>query len=384
MVATHTSTTELIGLDGIREVLKHPGPCISVFLPPYRPGEQSGSPAALLNSYVHEAERELAERGVRQGAAGELLPALEHLTKDAEFAAGSRWSRAIFCSPAVFEQFHLVHPVEGALTVGGAFAIRKLGQEFTRPRAFHILALYKDRVALLRCAGLQAELVKLPPDIPETLAQALEFEPPDHDLENRAAIGSSTGAVRAVRFGTGSGRERERAHLADFYKLVDRGLQKFIREAPLILAGVGEDIALFRGASGYASLAKGAITGSPDVSPPAHDGLLEAAYAILRAGEIERQAAALNEALERRDPKRFSTDPDRILHAAFEGRVDRLYLNQDAVRMDVFERGKYHSWGKEDLLNLAAVQTIAHRGESYELPPEAMPDGSIAAGLMRF
>ena len=75
----------------------------------------------------------------------------------------------------------------------------------------------------MRCAGLHAELTKLPPRIPATLAEAMSFEPPDHDLENRSASGSSTGAMHGVRFGTGSGRETKHAHLADYYKLSTAG-----------------------------------------------------------------------------------------------------------------------------------------------------------------
>jgi hypothetical protein len=52
----------------------------------------------------------------------------------------------------------------------------------------------------------------------------LAFKPPDHDLENRSAAGSSVGAMRAVRFGTGSGRETQHTYLRTSIKAVDHGL----------------------------------------------------------------------------------------------------------------------------------------------------------------
>jgi hypothetical protein len=385
MFTASSSSPELLRLEAIREVLRSPGPCITILLPPYHPGERAASPGALLKSNLQEGARQLSERALPKSATVNLLEPLQHLARDPALVSGSHWGRAIFRSPSVFEQFHLTHPVQASLSVGGSFAIRKLARELGRPGTFYILALYKTRVSLLRCAGLHAEPAKLPPGVPDTLLEALSLEPPDHDLENRSAAGSSTGAMHSVRFGTGSGRETEHAHLADFYKLVDRALPEIFPEPniPLILAGVEEDTAMYRAISTYRGLARNSVLGSPDLLREQIE-MLQQAYSILLIDGLERQASALIAAKERTSPSRFSTDPDTILRAAFEGRMGQLYVDEDAERIDVFEREKYRSWGREDLLNLAAVQTIIHHGKSCELPTKMMPHGSIAAGLMRF
>ena len=62
--------------------------------------------------------------------------------------------------------------------------------------------------------------------------------------------------------------------------------------------------------------------------------------------------------------------------------MGQLYVDEGA-RIDVFKGETFRSWGREDLLNLAAVQTIIHHGKSCELPSTMMPDGSIAIALMR-
>jgi hypothetical protein len=314
-----------------------------------------------------------------------LLRPLEQLADDPALGAGSHWSRAIFCSPNVFQQSFLTNRMEASVNVGGSFSIRQFASELSPPRVFYILALSKTRVDLLRCAGLHAEVAKLPLGVPETLEEALALEPPDHDLEGRSAAGVSTGAMHSLRFGTGSGRERQHAHLADYYKLVDRGLQQSFREpdTPLILAGVEEDVAIYRGGSTYRDFTKSSILGSPDVARDQTE-LLQQAYSILHQEGVGRQHAALIAAKERTAPSRFSTDPDTILRAAFEGRVGQLYLDESAKRIEMFERGRYQSWGEEDLLNLAAVQTIIHHGKACELPAELMPDGAAVIGIMRF
>lgn len=385
MTESKTAVAELIRLGNIREMLRVPGPCVTQLLPPYHPGEQAGSPAAVLKGNLQEAARQLAARGSAKSANANLLRPLEELAHDASFAEGSRWSQAIFRAPGTLEHFYLAQPVPGSLTIAGCFDIRSLAAEFARPRLFYVLALSKAGVALLRCAGLHAEAVKLPTGVPETLTEALELEPPDHDLMNRSAIGPSTGTMHGVRFGTGSGREQQHAHLADYYRLVDRGLQELFREPeiPLLLAGVEEDTTLYRSISRNLNLVKGNIAGSLPVTGDLTPAL-QKAYAILREVAVERQAAALADARERVAPARFSIHPEEILHAAFDGRVAHLFLNQDAKRVDVFERGNYRSWGQEELLNLAAVETIIHHGKYCELPAAAMPDGAAAAALMRY
>jgi hypothetical protein len=386
MASANSPEPELLQLESIRDMLASTGPCITALLPPYRPGEPVGSPATLLTSYIQEAARRLAERALPQSVSADLLQPLEVLSEDPVLGVGTQWGRVIFRSPSVLELFHLTQPVQPSLSVGSSFSIRKLAPELALSRAFHILALSKMGVSLLRCAGVHAELTKLPPRIPATLAEAMAFDSPDHDLENRSASGSSTGAMHGVRFGTGSERETQHAHLADYYKLVDRGLQEFIREpdTPLILWGVKEDTDIYRAVSDYSDLAQGSIVGSPDVSFLQPAVMLRKAYSILRTEELERQAAALAAGKERSTPSRFSTDPNSILRAAVEGRVGQLYVDEGAERINVFHGETFRSWGREDLLNLAAVQTIIHHGKSCELPSTMMPDGSIAVALMRF
>jgi len=380
MIATVRSTVELLRTEALGELLRSPGPCVTMLLPPYRPGDGT-SAATLMKSNIQAAMQQLAEMGFPRTASTNLLEPLENLS----LAAGSHWSRAIFCSPTVLQQFFSTQPLTPALSVGGCFAIKTLLVELDRPSVFYVLSISRSGVALLRCAGLKAEPAMLPAGVPVTLAETMALEPPDHTLENRSSVGSSTGTMRSMRFGTGTGREREHAHLADFYKLVDRGIQPLLapHQIPLVLAGVDEDTALYRASSSYAQLLREPISGSFDLEGDQEE-ILRHAYGILRQCTLRRHAAALKAAKERITPARFSQDLDVIAKAAFEGRVSELYLNESTEKIDLIERGAYRSWGKEDLLNLAAVQSMVHHGKAFALPTEMMPGRAIAAAVMRF
>jgi hypothetical protein len=175
--------------------------------------------------------------------------------------------------------------------------------------------------------------------------------------------------MRRIRFGTGSGRETEHTHLADFCKLVDRGIHRLLREAqiPLLLAGVDEDIAAYRAVSTYRSLVREGLHGSPSLSSQGAETVMHA-RSLLRAEEVQREGEALMEAMGRAAPGHFSTDPQTILHAAFDGRVHQLYVDESAESSDVFENQIYRTWGTEDLLNLAVVETMLMRGKRLNCP----------------
>src|SRR5260370_3423513 len=124
-------------------------------------------------------------------------------------------------------------------------------------------------------------------------------------------------------------------------------------------------------------LDKGRIDGSTDVEREQHE-MLQQAYSILRVEDIERQRTDLLTLRDRTAPSRFSTDPDTILNAAFDGRVSHLYVDEGAERIGKVERDDYRSWVEEDLLNVAMAQTLIHRGVACSLPTEMMPEKSTA------
>ena len=379
------STLESLRLEHIQELLRSSGPCITILLPPYRRGAQEKPTATVLKSDIQEVNRQLAELKLPDPDIADLLAPIHELSKNPELAAGSHWGRAIFRAAGVFRQFQLAEPVEAKSTVAGCFQIRSILTEAQLPAEFYLLKLSKKRVGLLRCAGYRMEPVALPKGVPETFEDALALDQPDHDLENRSAAGSGGAAMRRVRFGTGSGRETQQSYLAQFYKAVDRGIHELLngRGAGLVLVGVDEDTALYRGGSTYPMLLDKRIHGSPDsFLDEAH--LLREAYATVRSDLVQREASELAQRKEQVAPDRLSTDLKTILKAALESRVGWLYFDDSVHTIDGFQAPGYRPWGKEDLENLAAAQTILHGGQAFALPTGMMPGGARAAAIFRF
>jgi Bacterial archaeo-eukaryotic release factor family 3 len=387
MTGLNVTTLQTLQPDGIVKLAAAQGPCITILLPPYRPGEQNKPMAALLRTYCQEAERQLAARKIVESEAVDLLKPLMRLTEDPQFAGGSHSGCVIFRSAEIFANLDGIAPVQPGLTVGACFYLRPVLADLHVPAEFYLLRLSQKDVELLRCVGARAEPVQLPKGVPRTLDEALAFRPPDHDLENYSTAGNSAGSMRGVQFGTGLGREKAHGHVADFFKAVDRGVHELLRggRAPLVLAGVDEDAIIYRSVSEYAHLLKESIQGSAN-TPLSEDEVVRRAYTIVRADSTERASAGLMEFKERMAPPRFSTEQDAILRWAVEGRVGWLYINQDAQVFGVFDgirRAGRVNWGEEDLLNAAAVETMRQRGLVFTLPDSKMPDNAAVAAVLR-
>src|SRR5260370_38499000 len=114
MIATNSSL-ELLRLETIRETLRSSGPCITILLPPYHPGEPQAPPATLLNDDIKAIERELGEQTLENSVRAELLQPLRSLA-DPLLNTGAHWGRSVFCSPTKFDQFQLGLPHQAPLS----------------------------------------------------------------------------------------------------------------------------------------------------------------------------------------------------------------------------------------------------------------------------
>jgi hypothetical protein len=389
MLEAKVSDLESLYPQRIQEVIQSRGPCITMLLPPYRPGEPSHPIGAVVKSYLQQAERHLAETNISNAAQRDLLEPLIQIAGDPDLLAGSHWSRIIFRSAETFRQFTITGLVKPSFFVGGCFEIRPVLAELDMPDQFFVLILSKKQVEVLRCGGLHSEPVRLPAGVPATLAESMAFKPPDHDLENRSAAGHSTGSMPGVRFGTGSDRESRSTYLADFYKAIDRGIKEMLGPAagcPLVLAGVDEDTALYRTVNRYVNLLARSVTGS--FSDPLVDSdLISKARSIVREDRAERAVEALRDSRERLTPTRFSTNLSAILRAAANGRVARLYIDRAARMLGAFDgarrSGSWH-WGEEDLLNVAAVETLLQGGSAFSVPTGRIPENAPLAAILRY
>jgi hypothetical protein len=160
--------------------------------------------------------------------------------------------------------------------------------------------------------------------------------------------------------------------------------------APLVLAGVDFLLPLNKNAAAYTHLLDDGIFGNPE-GRRAED-LHAAAWKIVQPCFMKNQKEASARYHRNAGTGLTSTDLRQIVPAARHSRVEALF-----VALAEQQWGRYDSYrnevtlhdrvvkGSEDLLILAAVETLAHGGTVYALDSDQLPEQeSSASALLRF
>jgi hypothetical protein len=159
--------------------------------------------------------------------------------------------------------------------------------------------------------------------------------------------------------------------------------------SPLVLAGVDYLLPMYREVSTYSNLAEGGVIGNPDSSGV--EEIHRKAWSVVEPlfQKTRKEAADRYHALTRTG--RASPELDKIVPAAFHGRVESLWVAVGVQRWGKFDPNSgavdnHEQAGPndEDLLDLTAVRTLLNGGEVFAVDPADVPDNSSAAAIFRY
>lgn len=377
------NTVEQRRNERIRKLVSEPGPCITLAFP----GGGRGEGTAEWKNALTAIRGELRNRGQESPT---LLNPLIAAGPDVIHDINERRGVVILRSLALLE-IHRLSSVAPLARVAEHFDIRTVltlaGQV---DLSFYILALSQKRTRILKCTADRAEEVPFPAGAPASLADAMQTRKPDHNLDNRASGGPSSGAG-AIVFGTSSGHDDRDEYVLHFFRELDRAVNGVLKglSDPLIAAGVEREIALYRRVNTYPNLVEPGIYGAPDG--------LEGGEMHRRALELLAEHAAqpgreLPPDFDKRvGTGRASTHLQEIIATAYQGRVSSLWFQSNARYLGSYDPVRQRVKHTDDpldspadLIEAAAYQTILQGGEVRVLPASAMPNGVPACALFRY
>jgi len=372
-----------LNVAAFKELAARKGPCVTIFIPDHHPGAQAGARTTLVRDMIHQAEGLMQHSKAVRAHAGDLLVALAGFAESEEAAAGGP-GFAIFAAPHHLDIFQAPGIQAASVAVASHFALLPLVERVYTPQDFYILGLSSKHLRLLRYQGGGCEDVPLPSKVPESLEAAGGFKAPDHDLENRSTAGVSTGSMKAVHFGTLSDREAAREYLQHFFGTAAQGLKETLKGAPLLLAGVHEEVAMYRRVARYGHLLESEIPGNVEFLTP--EEIAAAAKNAACEHYLKAGRKVLAEFREMKDRSRtMGGDPHQLLRAAAAGRVHQLCVREmDGVQGRMERELDTANLAKEDLLNAVVVETIRHGGEVFALPPGEMAASNPLAAILRY
>lgn len=374
---------------------------VSIYMPTHRASDQIQQDPIRLKNLLTQAEEALVERGLRRPEAEALLQPARDLFPDQLFWQNQGDGLALFASGEAFHTFRLPFDFEEKVVVTRRFHLKPLLRLLSGGGRFFVLALSQDRVRLLQGTRYAVGKVDLE-RVPQSLAEALRLDDPEQRLQWHTTTGppkgrggaptAGTGADRRAAFhGSGAPAEDQKDRILRYFHQVDAGMQDLLADLriPLVLAGVDYLLPIYRQANTYRYIVEEEIEGNPDDVDARK--LHQAAWQLVRPRfEQERQeAAGLYRQLE--DGKRASSDLEEVLPAAHYGKVETLFVALGQERWGTFDPevnrlvlDEEDAVFREDLLDLAAVQTLLHGGTIYAVEPEQVPGGGPLAALFRY
>ncbi len=382
---------DLLRLDQVRELARYEhGPCVSVFMPSHRMTPDSAQDPIRLRNLLDEAEKQLVAGGLRAPVAREILGPGRELSGPGWFWSYQSDGLAVFLAPGWSRVFRLPEAFGELVVVTGRFHVKPLLTLLAAGHRFYVLALSRNEVRLLEGTphGVrEAELA----DVPRSLRDTLKYDDLEKELGLHIAGRGGPGA-RAVFHGHGIGGEVDKVLLERFLRQVDAGLQEMLKAetAPLVLAGVEYEQAMFRQLTRYRHVLGDGIGGNPEQVSPAE--LHERAWAIVEPVFTRARQKAVQRYLDAAGRGRAaSSDVAEIVRAALRGRVDTLVVATGTQRWgradpESFEVASHDQRqpGDEDLLDRAAVQTLLASGTVFVVPAQEIPGRVPAAAVLRY
>jgi hypothetical protein len=365
------------------------GPCVSIYLPTHAVPTETEQDRIRLKNLLGRAEKSLVDSGLRSPVAKALLKPAEELLLRKFFWRGQQDGLAVFLAADFFHYYPVPLKVPELAVVSERFHVKPL-LELLGESEFYILALSQNEVRLLQASRFSVSEVDLE-GVPRSLAEALKYDQPESHLQFHTGTQKTGGERPAMFHGQGVGSDDAGSNLLRFCQQLDRGLHNILRQerAPLVVASVDYILPVFAEASSYAHLLPKGITGNPEGLSP--EELHRQAWPLVEPYFNQTLKEAEARYRELAGTGKTSHDLKEILAAACGGRVEVLFMAVSQqewgvydARENTLQRFPEAQPNAEDLLDVAARQTLFNGGTVFSVEPQAIPDGPPLAAVLRY
>ncbi|KAB3530546.1 baeRF7 domain-containing protein [Alkaliphilus serpentinus] len=356
---------------------------ISLYVPTEVKGEEKLGRIKLKN-LLAEARDILKAKNLRGKTIDDLLSPAEKLLEDRMFWSYQSQGLAIFLREDFFQYYQVPIQLSQQVTVGNFFNVKPLFPLYNGDQKFYVLALSQNSIRLLQCTSQLYQELPLE-DVPKSLEEAMRYDVYQKHIEM-----FGQGGEGVAYHGQGYGMENTKDQVLRFFYDIDSGVRKILQreEAPLILAGVEYLFPIYREANSYHNLMDEGIVGNPDEKTSKE--LHKRALTIIEPYYRSQRKEALEEFSNLLGTGKTSGSLEEVLNASLAKRIDKLFVAKDKIlygRLDGYGKVQLHEkiqTDSEDLLNIAALQTLANGGRVYALEEDRLPTEEPIAAIYRY
>ncbi len=359
-------------------------PCISIYMPSYTTGLEIQQNPIKLRNLLNKCQNKLEKTWAHEKVVEFLKPGFD-LQSDNLFWSHQSEGFALFISRNFTQYFNLSVTPQEKLYIGNYFYILPLLPVLLRNKIYYILLLKQKDIKLFKADYSSIHEIELQ-NVPHTIDEILQYDVKEEYLSARM-VSSGRISESSLYYGQGDlpDNTNRKKHTEMFLKEVAKGIDKQLsgQKIPMVLAGVEYDQAIYRKCSSYKHiLDKGFSNNFGKLNVKEIHEMAQKIVEPYFDKEIEDSLAIYQNLI---NTKKSSTDIPEILLAAHSGRVNTLLvdisknvsgkIDNEFQKIEIFPSSEKDA---DDLLNLAAIQTLQSDAKVYPVSSEEL-DSPLAA-----
>lgn len=366
--------------------------CISLYMPTHRVGREQQQDPVRLKNLLADAEAKLLANGLRRPKVQKLMQPAEELLWDKDFWQHQGDGLTMFLSNDFFVKYRLPASFEELLVITKSFHTKPLFPLLNRVGKFYILFASLNNIRLFQGTADTISEIRL--KFPTSLEQALWTDDPQRYLNLHSAATSTNEAKGgAAIFHGHDPADDEKKNILRFFQSVDQGLSDLLEDKnlPMILAGVDHILPIYREACTYDNLLEDSLPGNPDKEnlKDLHAHACQIAKPLFE--ESQKKAFEKFEQLNGQQSTLATSDLKAAVKAAKFGQVETMFVPINEHKWGRYDAEKNNvilasapGPENEDLLDLAAAETILNSGQVFGVPREQLPSKGDLAAILRF
>lgn len=259
--------------------------CVTVYMPPIDPdGTGSEDPERIgIKNLLRQAETVLLDEGVDPGIVSKTLRPAWKLLDSPDFRPLRSEGMALFAHPQLFRFYHLPADLPLLVSIGRGFQLDPL-QDATRDnRRYLVLALSHNNVRMFEGDRFGIRQLRLK-NFPSNMEKSLGIDEYPKSIQTHpVAAGGEKGSESF--HGQYNEQETDKDMLFLFFRKIDASLRKFLqrKDEPLVLAGVGYLLPIYRRANTSPYLVPGGLVGNVERVRP--DTIRKRAWSLIKQVE---------------------------------------------------------------------------------------------------
>ena len=369
----------------------HGSNSISIYIPTHRSGKDV---IEKLDTKVLKNELKLVKNKLQQNELNEnqiesFVAPIQELLENSGFWRKQTDGLTIFLGKDFFETYKLPIHFEPFNYVGSSFYLKQLMPIFVGDGTFYFMVLQLEDVKLYKMTRESITEVKINHLIPLRLEESVGYDYEEKGLQFRSQ-NMSYGSV--TYHGHSESDHDHKDEILRYFREINKGLMTLLENenSPMLVASQDYLFSIYKGVNTYKYLLENHVTCDSEET----DKFLlhKKAWKIMDPIFDKERIEKIDRFKQFDSTERTSSDINDILPAAFQGKIDTLFVEKGKDIFGIYDEIKHKVEVRENpeittvsLLNMAAIKTFLKGGKVYLMDRDDMPNPySKVNALYRF